>query len=108
MELDKNNDPGKSAPPPRNGPSSGVKYFLNVLIIVLLAVVGYFSYAFLSHGAPTQQTASEKGGSKPEKIIQLDVLNGCGARGVAAKFTNYLRAGGFDVVEMKNYKTNHI
>ncbi|GAB4330656.1 MAG: hypothetical protein Kow0037_06620 [Calditrichia bacterium] len=35
---------------------------------------------------------------------QIEVLNGCGASGVAKSVTDYLRARGFDVVYMGNYK----
>jgi hypothetical protein len=33
------------------------------------------------------------------------VLNGCGASGIGQKMTSLLRASGYDVVEMGNYKT---
>ena len=36
-------------------------------------------------------------------IIQLEVRNGCGVDGVAARTTRYLRRHGFDVVEMGDY-----
>jgi hypothetical protein len=35
--------------------------------------------------------------------IQINVLNGCGDQGVARRAMNYLRAYGFDVVEIDNY-----
>jgi len=38
-------------------------------------------------------------------VIQIDVLNGCGDPGMAGKCSAFLRARGFDVVEMRNYKT---
>ncbi len=38
-------------------------------------------------------------------MIQLDVLNGCGASGAASTITAYLRSRGYDVVELRNYKT---
>jgi hypothetical protein len=41
----------------------------------------------------------------PQHALQLDVLNGCGAKGAASKVTGILRSSGFDVVEVKNYKT---
>jgi hypothetical protein len=40
-----------------------------------------------------------------DKVIQVDVLNGCGVSGIAVKFTEFLRARGFDVLEMGNYKS---
>ena len=43
--------------------------------------------------------------NKPSKIIQLEVLNGCGISGVAEKFTNHLRQNNFDVVQVGNYSS---
>ena len=39
-----------------------------------------------------------------EKPITVEVLNGCGVNGLAAKFTDYLRNKGFDVVKVGNYE----
>ena len=90
--------------PPHRG--RVVKLMLNAVIVVMLSAIGYFSYAFISRY--TDPPVIEKQQSKPPRVIQLDVLNGCGVKGVGAKFTNYLRTNGFDVVEMKNYKTFNI
>ena len=38
-------------------------------------------------------------------VIQIEVLNGCGVPGLAAKFTSVLRQNGFDVVESGNFET---
>jgi hypothetical protein len=46
-------------------------------------------------------------GGKPH-TIQLDVLNGSGVSKVSRRFTDYLRARGFDVVEMGNYKDSKV
>jgi predicted GTPase len=40
--------------------------------------------------------------------IQIEVLNGCGKSGVAEKLTDYLRAKGFDVVRLGNYRSFEI
>ena len=40
--------------------------------------------------------------------IQLDVLNGSGVPKLSQRFTDYLRARGFDVVEMGNYKDSKV
>ena len=85
-----------------------VKISLNVLIIILFIIVLYFSYAFFVHYSDPQKSTLESVSSATSRVIQLDVLNGCGAKGVAAKITGYLRSRGFDVVEMKNYKSSHI
>ena len=39
-----------------------------------------------------------------EKPITVEVLNGCGVNGLAARFTDYLRNKGFDVVKVGNYE----
>lgn len=38
------------------------------------------------------------------KVIQLEVLNGCGVPGLANDVTSTLRKNGFDVVETGNFK----
>ena len=78
---------------------------LNVIIVALLLVIGYFSYAFVSRNFITKPVAADTAVVAAKDLIQLDVLNGCGAKGVGVKVTNYLRSVGFDVVEAKNYKT---
>jgi len=39
-----------------------------------------------------------------QNIIQVEVLNGAGASGIATRFTNTLRESGFDVVETGNFE----
>lgn len=46
--------------------------------------------------------------NQPNLSIQLDVQNGTNENGAAAKFTEYLRKYGIDVVEIGNYKSNDI
>ena len=87
-------------------PRRSLKLTLNVLIAVMLIVVGYFSYTFIARSSVVPE--KDKTPPQSQKVIQLDVLNGCGVKGIAVKFTNYLRTKGFDVVEMKNYKTFNI
>lgn len=41
-----------------------------------------------------------------ENVIQVNILNGCGESGIAHKSRVYLRARGFDVVEIGNYSTS--
>jgi hypothetical protein len=75
---------------------------LNVLIGVLALVVVVMAYSFVSrHLLHPPVDAKRSGGG----VIQLDVLNGCGASGAASTITAYLRSRGYDVVEIHNYKT---
>lgn len=83
-----------------------IKILLNGLIVVLVLTAGYFSYAFMMKTSSVSADATAE--TKKTRIIQLDVLNGCGAKGAGTKCTSYLRANGFDVVEMKNYKTFNV
>jgi len=96
--------PPQLAAPPRR---SSLKLFLNLLIVLVTAVVVYLSYAYLSRGSTPPEPAAQLHPT-PGHVIQLDVLNGSGARGAAARVTSFLRSRGFDVVEMKNYKSSRI
>ncbi len=78
------------------------RLFPNVLTISLLVIGAVLGYAFLGK---TETGDAVKAPAAAQRIIQLDVMNGCGVKGISAKFTKYLRMHGFDVVEMKNYKT---
>jgi hypothetical protein len=43
-----------------------------------------------------------------QRNIQVEVLNGCGVRGIAARFSKYLRKEGIDVVKTGNYKSSKV
>jgi hypothetical protein len=103
----------EQAPDPAGGATTGRRsrallgMVLNGCIIVTFAAIAYFSYTYIA------RSASTPGNTQPHpaataKVIQLDVLNGCGARGAASRFTGFLRSAGFDVVEMKNYKVRTV
>ena len=57
-------------------------------------------------GAPSSQPEIQQFGRT--RAIQLDVQNGAGESKLAQKLTEYLRAEGFDVVEMGNYKSSNV
>jgi hypothetical protein len=76
-----------------------------MLLVLLIVLVGYLAYAFVARTFLQPPVDARKGDVGSGQIIQIDVLNGCGVPGAASKITNYLRARGYDVVEMKNYKT---
>jgi hypothetical protein len=78
---------------------------LNVLIGFLAIVVVYLTYSFISRNILNPPVDANKGRVAAGEVIQIDLLNGCGVANAAQKFTGYLRARGYDVVEMKNYKT---
>lgn len=83
--------------------------FLNIVIALLAVVVFFLLYSFITNTLTDKPvdwtTDTPKNGEVSAEIIQLDVLNGCGASGVAQRFTDYLRKRNFDVVQSTNYKT---
>ena len=74
--------------------------FLSVLFVLLLSAL-VFRLIY-----PTIQSERDKSPTHLiGDIIQIQVLNGHGASGLAATFTNRLRESGFDVVETGNFET---
>jgi hypothetical protein len=87
-----------------NVKDSTYNFFYNIIIFilsVLIVYLGYSAYLKIIHYTPKEEIAKNK--EIPAEIIQLDVLNGCGVSGVADRFTDYLRAHNFDVVQIDNY-----
>lgn len=80
----------------------------NGLILFFAAAVVVMVWSFVSRTFidPPVKPETVQGG-KPH-TIQLDVLNGSGVSKVSRRFTDYLRARGFDVVEMGNYKDSKV
>jgi hypothetical protein len=84
------------------------KWFLNLAIFSLSVVIIGFIF---SMGKRIVQNPSKVAltqvdefvpGNAPYQGIVIEVLNGCGVPGLAQKFTNYLRAEGFDVIYTGN------
>ena len=78
--------------------------FLNVIIVLLAGLIIFMSYSLFTK-IKALSSGDETTEAKPSKVIQLEVLNGCGIGGVAEKITNYLRQNNFDVVQIGNYKS---
>lgn len=74
---------------------------LNSVMGILVLVVGYYAYGYFS----SVNTPPPVEKPKPQRIIQVDVLNGCGVKGITTTFTKHLRSRGVDVVETRNYKS---
>ena len=76
---------------------------LNLGLVVGVVVAAALVYAFVARWtgpdpAPLGRAAGDLG-----DLIQVDVRNGCGVAGLAARMTDYLRDNGFDVVEAGDY-----
>jgi hypothetical protein len=79
-----------------------VNIFLNVIIVLLAGLIIFMSYSLFTK-IKAVSSGNETTEAKPSKVIQLEVLNGCGISGVADKITSYLRQNNFDVVQIGNY-----
>ncbi|MBU0558045.1 MAG: LytR C-terminal domain-containing protein [Bacteroidetes bacterium] len=94
----------------RNSSSSRNKalanIFLNAIIFLLAALIIYMSYSLFLKFTSKEKIVSEADSDEvASEIIQLQVLNGCGVSGIADRFTDYLRANKFDVVNSGNYSS---
>lgn len=84
--------------------TSAVNILYNILIFFLVVLIVYLSYsAYIKLVKGSEKIDELKNNGVAAEIIQLDVLNGCGVSGVADRYTDFLRARGFDVVEIGNY-----
>jgi len=103
----------------KNG--SGKKVLKFMFWIVLIAVVSYLVYnnwylpndeseTVIKDSSNIESTISQQSIEEepvirqPEKMIQIEILNGCGKSGIAKIFESYLRQQGFDVVNTENYR----
>lgn len=100
----KRSSSGSSAAPSGSRKNTARVILLNSLIVALCIIVGYLAYALLVRHVFRPPVEVTKEGHATG-IIQLDVLNGCGVSGAATGVTQFLRARGYDVVEIRNYKT---
>jgi hypothetical protein len=88
--------------------SSTSNVILITLIVLLSALVVFLSYSLYLKIRIISQDKNKPPQGVASAIIQVEVLNGCGVEGVAAKFTNYLRQNNFDVVQVGNYRSDNI
>lgn len=80
-----------------------------VIIILAVVILGFFAsmiWRVFMNREPAQSSpeAVTESAESVQETIRIEVLNGCGERGIAAKFTDYLRSEGFDVVNTGNYR----
>ncbi len=81
-------------------------FFISLLSLIVIIFALSMIYRFFIGPSidPTLDKDIKKLSS--EEVIQVNVLNGCGVKGIAAKARDYLRSKGFDVVDIGNYKDN--
>lgn len=93
----------KRSPKRKMNWKSGLMKLLITLFILIDVVLIVFIIRQCSK-PPIEEIVIEE----EPKILQIEVLNGCGVSGVAAKYTEYLRKEGFDVVRTENYETFNV
>ncbi|MCD6166403.1 LytR C-terminal domain-containing protein [bacterium] len=97
--------------------SSGIRsQFLNLaiglLVVINLVLLGSFVYKYglwekwKAAIKPVQVTTVQE--VSVGKIIRVQVLNGCGVRGIADRFADVLRRQNFDVVDINNYRSFNV
>ncbi len=83
--------------------------FLNISIALLLIIIFYLIYSIVVKLlVPSQEQTNIDKQKVAAEIVQLEVLNGCAVPGIAEKFTSYLRANNFDVVNLGNYVSSDV
>ncbi len=74
-----------------------------VTLLGLFAAVLVYSFVIRLTAGRIDPHRAETASGLVGDIIQLQVLNGCGVKGLASDATVYLRRQGFDVVEAGDY-----
>jgi hypothetical protein len=82
---------------------TGSNLILNSIILLLGILIIFLTFSLLSRLSSDSSEPKASDINKTSAVIQVEVLNGCGAVGVAEKFTDFLRKEKFDVVQMGNY-----
>lgn len=78
----------------------GVNFLLG---LVSLLLISSFVDSSVLNKADAADLAEEDARRSFEEVIQINVLNGCGEKGLAGKVQKGLRRMGFDVVEVGNF-----
>lgn len=82
--------------------------FLNISIVILSVIILYLGYSLLDKLNVFSPSDENNDLLKQKKPLQVEVLNGCGAAGIADEVTELLRKKNFDVVNTGNYRTFNI
>ena len=81
-----------------------IKFLIGLVLVVDLVLV-FFIIRQCSKPVPVERVATVQ---EEPRILQIEVLNGCGVQGIANKFTDFLRVKGFDVVKTENYESFNV
>lgn len=79
------------------------KYF--AIINLFLAVISLTLLIFIFTKIASLIGKDDNPSFAKQHVIQVEVLNGCGAAGLANKFTDFLRSKKFDVIKTGNFSS---
>lgn len=85
--------------------NSATNLLLNSIIFLILALIVYLIYSIFVKINSNSIEIENNNENKVSEIIQVEILNGCGIKGVGERFTDYLRTNDVDVVYTGNYKS---
>ena len=81
------------------------KLIRNSLVLGILCLVVYFGYKysfFNNNSIFTSLMNNSQINELKHNPIQIEILNGCGEKGIAVLYTDFLRDNGYDVIDYKN------
>ncbi|UCH66388.1 MAG: LytR C-terminal domain-containing protein [Ignavibacterium sp.] len=81
---------------------------LNITILFLSVIIIYLGYSVLYKLNVFESERVNETTKEHKRIIQVEVLNGCGVVDIADAFTDSLRKRNFDVVNTANYRSFEI
>jgi hypothetical protein len=81
-----------------------IKFLIGLVLVVDLVLI-YFVARQCSKPAVVVEEPTPP---VETRILQIEVLNGCGVSGIANEYTDYLRGKGFDVVKTDNYESFNV
>ncbi len=79
-------------------------FWMSVLGIIVLTMLSSFIVRNVVNSPDSETLSDDYEKYALENIVQLNILNGCDVNGLAGQTKEYLRAKGFDVVEIGNSK----
>ncbi len=77
-------------------------FWMSILGIVVLTMLSSFIIRNVVNSPNSESLNDDYEKYALENIVQLNILNGCAVNGLAGQTKEYLRAKGFDVVEIGN------
>lgn len=81
---------------------------LNIVIILLIILIMYLGYSIFAKLGKNKNQSYSSDNSQVSEIIQAEVLNGSGVKGLGERFTEFLRNNKVDVVATSNYINNDV